>query len=210
MAIRSTLLIASNNEGKRREFTELLRDFPFDLRIPSDIGLVLEVNEDGDTYEENAGHKALTFARSSGLIAIADDSGIEVAAFGAWPGIHSVRFAGNQADDNTRRLLILKRLGHRHGNERAARFVCAVAVARPDRIIAQSVGVLEGSIADVEAGQSGFGYDSIFIPRGYAVTLAQIGEAEKNAISHRARAIAGVRTALELLANSAPSAPAET
>ncbi len=194
-----SLLIASNNLGKLRELTELLADCPFRLVRPIELGLALDVPETGATYAENARLKALAYAAASGRPALADDSGLELLALGGWPGVHSVRFAGPVADDATRRALLLERLAGRDGAARDARFVCAVAVADGQRIVGEALGILEGTITTAPRGQEGFGYDPLFVPAGESRTLAELSRAEKNRLSHRARAIAGLRPALERL-----------
>lgn len=198
---RSRLLIASNNPHKVGEFADLLRGLPIDPVKPEDIGLVVDVVEDGTSYAENARRKAVAFsAAAPELVAIADDSGLEIAAFDGWPGLHSVRFAGPDADDATRRRLVLDRLADRPPAERRARFVCAIALARGARILAEAVGVLPGTIATSELGSGGFGYDSIFVPIGQDLSLGELDAADKNQISHRARAFAQIRPFLSRLA----------
>jgi XTP/dITP diphosphohydrolase len=195
------ILLGSNNSGKVSEYAELLKDVPADLAKPRDLGLELTIDETGESYTENARLKALGFAGAApGVVALADDSGLELAAFGGWPGLHSVRFAGPDADDGERRRLVLDRLAKHPDLTRRARFVCAIAVARDGILLAEAVGVLEGTIALAEAGSSGFGYDPIFIPQGYSQTLGELAPSNKNWMSHRARALAQVRPLLLRLA----------
>jgi XTP/dITP diphosphohydrolase len=198
--VRRRLLIGSNNPGKLRELTELLRDIALDLVRPVDLGLTLDVAETGSTYAENARIKALAFASASGLAALADDSGIELRALGGWPGIRSVRFAGPAANDADRRRRVLERLAGRPPPERRGRFVCAMALADAGTIVAESEGALTGTIAESAKGTGGFGYDPIFIPDGYSDTLAEIPPPEKNRISHRGQALARLRPALQAMA----------
>jgi XTP/dITP diphosphohydrolase len=183
------LLLASNNVGKLRELAELLAGLPIELVPPADLGLSLEIAETGATFAENARLKARAFARASGLPAVADDSGLEIAALGDWPGVHSARVAGPGADDARRRELVLARLNAVPDASRAARFVAAVALADGDRILAEAEGILGGAIATMPRGAGGFGYDPIFIPTGLDRTLAELTAAEKNNLSHRGRAI---------------------
>jgi XTP/dITP diphosphohydrolase len=200
---RFRLLLASNNAGKVAEFSDLLRGIPLDIVVPMDLGLAFEPTEDGTTYAENATRKAVAFASArSELIVLADDSGLEIAAFDGWPGIHSVRFAGPTADDATRRKLILDRLGDRPPAMRRARFVCTVTVARGNGILAQGSGYLDGTIAHAETGTGGFGYDPIFIPIGHDRSLGELSSGEKNRISHRAMAVAQIRPFLARIAKS--------
>lgn len=187
--MRPKLVIASNNPGKLREFRELLGEFLIDLSRPTDLGLVLDVAETGTSYGENARLKALAFSAASGLPALADDTGLEIAAFSGWPGIHSVRFAGPDADDASRRAAVLARLAGPPSSPRQATFVCAIAIAIGDTIVAQGEGRLEGDLAAAPSGSGGFGYDPIFVPRGLSRTVAELSADEKNRISHRARAV---------------------
>ena len=194
------VLIGSNNAGKLAEFSELLRGIPCDLIQPKNLGLVVAVDETGTSYAENSRLKALAFAEvQPELIVLADDSGLELAAFGGWPGLHSVRFAGPDADDAVRRRLVLERLGDRPDPDRQARFVCAIAVARGRRIVAVAEGILDGTIALAVTGSAGFGYDPIFVPVGYSQTLGELDPSIKNQISHRARALARLRPFLVYL-----------
>ncbi|HLZ09931.1 MAG TPA: non-canonical purine NTP pyrophosphatase [Chloroflexota bacterium] len=200
---RLRLLLATNNVGKIAEYRELLRRVPLDLVTLGDLGKVLEPAEDGTTYRENAILKAGAFAAERpDLMVLADDSGLELAVFDGWPGIHSVRFAGPGANDATRRRLILGRLGYRPAPLRQARFVCAVAVAQGRQILIEGSGQLDGSIALAESGSGGFGYDPIFISSGHVHTLGELGQREKNRISHRALAVAQIRAFLAQAASA--------
>lgn len=188
------LLIATTNPGKQREYRRLLADLTAEVVTPEDIGLSLVVEEPYETYEENARTKAEAYARASGLLALADDSGIEVAALDWGPGVRSARWGQGR---NAER--VLEALGD--AVDRRARMVCAVAVAAPagERIdIEVFRGVVDGSIAHEPRGSSGFGYDPVFLlPSG--VTTAELPEAEKDAISHRGRAVAAAHEALTRL-----------
>lgn len=181
------ILLATNNEGKVEALRVLLAGLPVQVVSPAELGLELDVPENGATYAANAREKALAFAAASGLPSIADDSGLEILALGGWPGVHSVRFAGPGVDLAQRQAIILDRL--RGVADRSARFVCVVVLAEPGRVLAEAEGVLEGKILDAEQGSGGFGYDPIFRPRGRTRTLAEIPEAEKAGFTHRARAV---------------------
>ena len=203
---RGRLLIATNNPGKLSELVELLGDLPLDIVRPIDLGLKLAVTETGSTYAENAAIKARAFAGATGLPALADDSGIELLAFGGWPGVHSVRFAGAAATDAERCQLMLDRVAGRHSADRRARFVCAMALIDGNGAIAASEGVLNGTIGTAGRGTAGFGYDPIFVPNGYDATLAELPAMEKNRISHRARALTKLRPSLRrIIARSRPT-----
>lgn len=192
----SRLLIATTNRGKQDEFRRLLTDLDAELVVPSDVGLDLAVPEPHDTYAENAAAKAEAYARASGLVSLADDSGIEIAALGWGPGVRSARWGGGR---NAER--VLDALGP--GGERAARMVCALAVAQPadpGPRVEIFTGVIEGRIADAMRGEGGFGYDPIFeLPGG--LTTAELAAGEKDRLSHRGRAVAAALPRLrELLA----------
>jgi len=203
----SDLLLATANRGKQREFGRLLRGLPGRVLLPQEIGLNLDVPEPHPTYAENAAAKASAYARASGLPALADDSGIEVAALDWGPGPRSARLGGMDVGD--RAGLILDLLGD--ATDRRARMVCALVLAIPGTApdgtprsprIEMFEGVMEGTIATEKRGTGGFGYDPIFLlPSG--VTTAELPDGEKDSISHRGRAVAAALPRLrELL--SAP------
>jgi XTP/dITP diphosphohydrolase len=190
--IRPPLLLGSRNEGKLLEIKTLLRDIPYEVRSLNDFPEVAVAPEDGVTYEENAIAKAKFYAAATGLTSLADDSGLEVVALGGRPGVHSARYAGDNATDADRRQLLLSELGS--VSDRAARFVCAVAISSPDgRVLGLFEGICGGHITTEEKGTSGFGYDPIFIPDGHSQTFGELSEDIKNRISHRARALISAR-----------------
>jgi XTP/dITP diphosphohydrolase len=183
------LLIATNNKGKVREIKALLEGLALNLLTPADLGLAIEVVEDGQTYAENAGKKALAFAQASGLIALGDDSGLEVDALDGQPGLHSHRFCPiPNATDADRRRYLLERLGDR-AHPWTARFRATVAVATPTGRVELASGQCEGEIISDERGSNGFGYDPIFLIPELERTMAELGMEEKNRLSHRARAV---------------------
>lgn len=185
----TTLLIASSNPGKLREIRAILGNFPVELVLPAQIGLELDVVEDGATYAENAILKARAYAKASGLIALGDDSGLEVYALGGQPGLYSARYAPwPNATDADRRRYLLQNL---QGKERPwqAHFHCTVAVATPEGEVYTADGDCPGEVIPEERGNGGFGYDPIFLLPDRGLTMAELPEADKNAISHRARAI---------------------
>jgi len=184
------LLIATNNQGKIKELHELLDELEIELITPSQIGLDLDVLEDGATYTENATKKALVFAQASGLISLADDSGLEVDALNGEPGLFSARYGsvdGNKLSDGERRMYLLKQL---HGKPRPwiARFRAVVAIAK-DGNVQLFEGICEGEIIPEERGSGGFGYDPIFLLPEFGKTMAEIPMEEKNRLSHRAKAV---------------------
>ncbi len=191
-----TVLVATLNPGKQREYRDLLADLPAVWVGPADIGLAhLEVAEDGLTFEANARLKALAFARASGLPTLADDSGLQVDALNGQPGVYSARYAGPAATDEDRYRKLLDAMATVPDDQRSARFVCVVALALPDGEVHVAHGTLEGSIGRCPRGSEGFGYDPVFVLAD-GRHLAELPAAEKNAISHRARALEALRPTL--------------
>lgn len=200
------LLVATNNPGKVREYEELLVGLPVEITFPAQEGLVLEVEESGETFEENASLKATAYARASGLLTLADDSGLVVDALGGAPGVRSARYAGPGASDVDRYRKLLAALANVPEEQRTARFRCVVAVAQPDGTIYTTDGVCEGQIGFAPRGEHGFGYDPIFIVVGYnGQTMAELSPDIKNRISHRARATEAARLVLVQLIADAQS-----
>jgi XTP/dITP diphosphohydrolase len=194
--MRPKLLLATNNPGKIAEMKALLDGLDIELLTPASLGLDLEVPEDGETYAENAACKADAFARLSGLVSLADDSGLEVDALDGRPGLHSHRFApGINATDADRRQFLLQQL---QGKPRpwTARFRATVAVATSGGETRLASGACEGEIIPEERGTNGFGYDPVFFIYEFGRTMAELTMDEKNRLSHRARA---VRNAVPIL-----------
>ena len=211
------LLIATNNQGKVKELHELLTDTEIQLVTPADIHLDLDVHEDGSTYAENAAKKALAFAQASGLISLADDSGLEVDALDGAPGLYSARYGstnGEKLSDAGRRQYLLQNL---KGKPRpwTARFHATIAVAIPEPLWSQAArrlniqvqspglhmfeGYCPGEIIPEERGTGGFGYDPIFLLPELGKTMAELSMDEKNRLSHRARAVSNAKPVLERL-----------
>jgi XTP/dITP diphosphohydrolase len=194
--IMTTLLIASGNIGKLREIEAILTDFPVDLVLPKQLGLDLDITEDGATYAENAAKKAAAYTQASGLIVLADDSGLEVDALGGQPGLFSARYAPwPDATDADRRRYLLQKLQDQP-LPCPAHFHCTVAIAVPGGEVFYAEGDCHGEIIAEERGSNGFGYDPIFYLPEYGLTMAELAPETKNQISHRARA---VRAALPIL-----------
>jgi XTP/dITP diphosphohydrolase len=182
------VLIATNNKGKVDEIKALLDGLGLAILTPADLGMALEVAEDGQTYAENAAKKASAFAKTSGMIALGDDSGLEVDALGGQPGLHSHRFCPiPNATDADRRKYLLERLGDKP-RPWTARFRATVAIALPSGEVKLATGQCEGEIIPDERGTSGFGYDPIFFIPELGHTMAELEMNEKNRLSHRARA----------------------
>jgi XTP/dITP diphosphohydrolase len=194
------LLLATNNKGKVREYKSLLRGIPYEIVTPAERGITTEVSESGQTFEENARLKATTFAKESGLLTLADDSGLEVDALEGEPGVHSARYAGEGASDTDRINYLLARLKDVPGEKRTARFRCIIAIATPKGKVTLCEGECRGVITTASRGEYGFGYDPIFYLPELGKTMAELLPEEKNKISHRARAAEKAREVLMKLA----------
>jgi len=183
------LLIATNNKGKVKELQDLLKDIGLELVTPADMNLNLDVEEDGTTYAENASKKAVAFAHASGLISLADDSGLEVDALDGAPGLYSARYHPKPgANDADRRAYMVENL---RGKLRPwmAHFHATIAIAVPDQDVHIVEGNCYGEIISEERGTGGFGYDPIFLFPELNKTMAELEMAEKNRLSHRAKAV---------------------
>jgi XTP/dITP diphosphohydrolase len=204
------VVLATRNQGKVKEFRELLAELDIEIVGLDQFPQIGEIEETGLTFRENAALKAETVAYSTGLPAVADDSGLEVDALGGAPGVNSARFAGAHGDDraNNEKLLDLM---NGATELRTGRFRCAIAICIPaakdteavTKIIKTHIveGNCEGKISWEAVGQHGFGYDPLFIPDGYEITMGQMGDVEKNKISHRAKAVAKAIVILKELAS---------
>ena len=195
------LILASNNAHKAREFREILAPLGIDVLTQSEAGCDFEADETGETFEENACIKAEAAMRATGEAAVSDDSGLEVDALGGEPGVHSARYTGRHEDsDADRRAYLMKKLeGVEH---RSARFVSAICCVFPNGDVLRARGECPGEIAAYERGENGFGYDAMFIPEGYGLTMAELSPEEKNAISHRGRALREFCRVLEEYSNA--------
>jgi XTP/dITP diphosphohydrolase len=202
------LLLATNNQGKIREYKSLLRGIPFEIVTPAELGIIVSVEESRGTFKENATLKAIAAAEQSGLLSLADDSGLEVDALGGGPGPLSHRYAGEGASDKDRIDFLLSKLKGIHTHNRTARFRCVIAIAAPSNLSLRGVpmssgrrgnlnrsssvklfsGECPGVIIDEPKGAHGFGYDPVFYIPELGKTMAELTLAEKNKISHRARA----------------------
>jgi XTP/dITP diphosphohydrolase len=185
------LLIATNNAGKVREYEVLLQDLAgVRITFPAREGLILDVEEIGETFVQNAHLKAVSYARVSGLPTLADDSGLEVDVLDGAPGVRSARYAGPGADDADRYRKLLAELEGVPRTQRSARFRCVVALALPGGEVHTAEGACEGEIGFSPHGEFGFGYDPVFVVEGQnGQTMAELPPEVKNQISHRARAV---------------------
>ncbi|MFJ6416947.1 RdgB/HAM1 family non-canonical purine NTP pyrophosphatase [Paeniglutamicibacter sp. NPDC091659] len=197
MSVGPRLVLATHNKGKLRELRELLRgqvpglDVDTQVVDASAVGAP-DVVEDEVTFQGNALLKARAVTAATGLIAIADDSGLSVDVLGGAPGIFSARWAGRHGDDQANIDLLLAQLGDVKDEHRGASFVCAAALATPDGYVAVELGHMPGTLLRERRGDGGFGYDPILQPEGYQISVAELSREEKNAISHRGRAFRGL------------------
>ncbi len=188
------LLLATHNRGKRREWQALLEGMAFELVLPDELGLDMEVEETGETYEQNALLKARALSQASGLPALADDSGLEVDALEGAPGVRSARY--KLGSDEVRYRALLRALEDVSASQRTARFRCIAALVCPDGREFTTEGVCEGVIATSPQGEEGFGYDPVFYIPERGCMMAELSAEEKNRISHRARAAHTMRAIL--------------
>jgi XTP/dITP diphosphohydrolase len=194
-----TLLVATHNLGKIREYRSLLADLPLNVTWLDQEGVTLEVEETGSTFVENATLKAEQYANLTGLWTWADDSGLEVDALGGEPGVYSARYGGPGLSDRDRYLRLLAALRELPGAPRTARFRCVVAIAAPGGPIYTVEGAVEGEIVDEPRGEFGFGYDPVFFMPAHGATMAELSPAVKNHISHRGQASANAAKLLAAL-----------
>jgi XTP/dITP diphosphohydrolase len=186
-----TLLIATRNVHKTREIGQMLGS-GWDVRDLASLPHAPKIEETGATFEENAALKALAISRIFTGLVLADDSGLEVDALGGAPGVHSARFAGPNAGDAENRFLLIQRLRNLGGEEFPARFRCVMVLASQGELLGSFGGIVKGKVLLEERGESGFGYDSIFVPQGYTETFGELQPEIKNSLSHRGRALADV------------------
>jgi XTP/dITP diphosphohydrolase len=195
-----SLLLGTRNPGKVIEISNILAGSGWSFSSLQEFPQVGEAEENFVTFAENAIAKAQFYASATGLCALADDSGLEVAALGGAPGVFSARYAGKDATDADRRVLLLSELAKTDDTNRRARFVAVVAISTPGgEVLNVSEGICEGTITFAPRGTGGFGYDPLFIPDGYDETFAELPDAVKNLISHRARALMRTREFLSQL-----------
>lgn len=190
------IILATKNKGKVKEFVQLLAGMPVEVLSLNDLAGIPEIEETGSTFEENAALKAKTVAKITGLITVADDSGLEVDALGGAPGVYSARYAGEKADDAANNAKLLEALGPLPLSERTARFRSCIAIATPQGECYFAQGVCEGLIGFEPQGKQGFGYDPLFLIPEKNCTMAQLSLEEKNQISHRGKAFRKARAIL--------------
>lgn len=194
---RARLVLATGNRGKIREMLAALSGIPVRVLTREDFSDWPHLEEDGNTFEENAAAKAVALSRWAGLPALADDSGLEVDALGGAPGVISAHYAGAHGDDRANVARLLREMEGVPPRERGARFVCVLVLASPRGDMVEIRETCEGAVAEGPRGELGFGYDPVFVPAGMVSTLAELPLEEKNAISHRGKALRRLRAMLE-------------
>mgnify|MGYP005888002057 CR=1 FL=1 len=190
------IIFATGNEGKMKEVRMILEDLGLPVLSLKDAGITADVEENGTTFEENAQIKAKAIMEMTGALVLADDSGLEVDALDKEPGIYSARYMGHDTSYHIKNQNIIDRLEGKVGEERSARFVCAIAAAFPDGRVLITRGTMEGQIGYEEKGENGFGYDPIFCVEKYGCTTAELSEEQKNEISHRGKALRAMKEKL--------------
>lgn len=195
--MKRTIVFATGNEGKMREIRQIMKGIHVELLSMKEAGIEADIVEDGESFAENAVIKAKAVAEKTNHIVLADDSGLEIDYLNKEPGIYSARYMGEDTSYDLKNANLLEQLEGVPDEKRTARFVCAIAAAMPDGEVFTTVGVIEGRIGYKIEGENGFGYDPIFYLPEYGCTSAQLSEDEKNAISHRGRALAAMREELE-------------
>ena len=191
------LLLATTNPDKLREIVSVLKDLPIALKTLKEFPGIEAPEETGSTFAENAREKALHYARATGLLTMAEDSGFEVDALDGAPGIYSARYLRPDATYPERFAVLYEQLAARGSTTRRARFVSALALASGGNIVFETTGVVEGELAAEPAGGGGFGYDPIFCYPPYGKTFGEVGAEQKLAVSHRGHALRAMRTHLE-------------
>ncbi|MBO5352734.1 MAG: XTP/dITP diphosphatase [Lachnospiraceae bacterium] len=194
------IIFATSNEGKMKEIRLIMQDSGYEVVSLKEAGISVDIVEDGTTFEENAVIKASAIAKLTGELAMADDSGLEVDYMDKAPGIYSARFLGEDTDYTIKNTYILDKLKDVPREKRTARFVCAIALAKPDGTAITRRETIEGYIGYEIRGENGFGYDPIFMVPEFEKTTAELTIEEKNKISHRAKALRAMKE--ELTANA--------
>lgn len=191
------IVFATGNEGKMREVRMILGDLGIQVISMKEAGVTAEADENGTTFEENAIIKAKEIMEKTGEIVLADDSGLEVDALGGEPGIYSARYMGYDTSYHIKNNSLIERLEGKTGEERSARFVCAIAACFPDGRVLTTRGTMEGQIGYEEKGENGFGYDPVFYLPEYQCYSAELPLEEKNKLSHRGKALRLMKEALQ-------------
>lgn len=192
-----TIIIATNNKGKAKEFKSLFAEYGYKIKTLHDFPEIRDVEETGNTFYENALQKATFISQALDTIVLADDSGLEVDALDGAPGIYSARFAGEHGNDQKNNKKLLEELKNTPEEERTANFHCSLVLVRPDKEPLHVVGTVDGLILQEPTGDNGFGYDPLFFVPELDKSMAELTSDQKNAISHRAQAIIKLRDHLD-------------
>ena len=193
---KKRIIFATGNANKMVEIRHILSDLPVEVLSMKEAGIFVDVVEDGTTFEENAVIKAKAIMEQCGEVVLADDSGLEVDYLNKEPGIYSARYMGEKTSYRIKNANLIERLQGVEDEKRTARFVCAIAAAFPNGTVETTIGTIEGRIGYEEKGANGFGYDPIFYVPEFGCTTAELSEEEKNAISHRGKALTYMKPTL--------------
>lgn len=191
------IIFATGNEDKMKEIRKILADPSLEILSLKDAGIHADIDENGKSFEENAMIKAEAISKMTGEIVLADDSGLEIDYLNKEPGIYSARYMGEDTSYRIKNASLIERLAGVPDEKRTARFVCAIAAAFPDGTVKTTEGVIEGRIGYEERGENGFGYDPIFYVPEFGCTTAELPEEQKNAVSHRGKALEKMREILK-------------
>lgn len=183
------IIFATSNENKMREIRMILADLPYEIVSLKEAGIRADIDENGSTFEENAVIKAKAICGMTGMITLADDSGLEIDYINKEPGVYSARYMGEETSYHVKNQALIDRLKDAEGEQRSARFVCVIAAAFPDGRIITTRGTIEGRIGYEEKGNNGFGYDPILYVPEYNMTTGEMEPELKNKISHRGKAL---------------------
>ena len=196
--MKRKVIFATSNEGKMKEVRSILEGLDVEVLSMKEAGIFMDVVEDGTTFEENAAIKATAIQKECGEIVLADDSGLEVDYLNKEPGIYSARYMGEDTSYRIKNKSLIDRLEGVEGEDRSARFVCAIAAAFPDGTVEITRGTIEGQIGYEEKGENGFGYDPIFYVPEYGCTTAELTLEQKNEASHRGKALRKMKEIIQL------------
>ena len=196
--MKRKVIFATSNEGKMKEVRSILEGLDVEVLSMKEAGIFMDVVEDGTTFEENAAIKATAIQKECGEIVLADDSGLEVDYLNKEPGIYSARYMGEDTSYRIKNKSLIERLEGVEGEDRSARFVCAIAAAFPDGTVEITRGTIEGQIGYEEKGENGFGYDPIFYVPEYGCTTAELTLEQKNEASHRGKALRKMKEIIQL------------
>lgn len=195
--MKNKIVFATGNAGKMKEIRVIMQDLGMEILSMKEAGIETDIVEDGKTFEENALIKAQAIAKFTDAIVLADDSGLEIDYLNKEPGVYSARYLGEDTSYDEKNANLLKRLEGVEKEKRTARFVCAIAAVLPDKTVVQTRGTIEGYIGEKPMGENGFGYDPIFYVEEYHCSTAELTMEQKNALSHRGKALRAMKEELK-------------